>query len=219
MVVLAVLVVLGFLGLDRWFYESFCLRFNTATPFDNDPYHSTKFFWNIARFWPHIAGGACCYVIIFVFARRGRRRANAALIAVLMTALLAHALQCGISRARPNQSDSALTFRGAFEGGFKAKGVGMPSGEAATAAALSLVVGFAFPRRRYIAWAPTVLVVLARVLPGMHYISDVAAGCLLAILLTPPLYQFALRPPSRLTFLDRARSRRRSARSSNQPIG
>lgn len=216
--VLAGITCAGFMGIDRWFYEVVSLRFNTPRPFDADSYHRTKALWNLARFWPHVTGGACCYVAIFAFARRGFRKANAALFAVLVTALTAHVLQCGISRARPNQSNSAMTFLGAFESGFKAKGVGMPSGEVATATAMSLIIGFAFPRRRAVAWIPTGLVILARLLPGMHYLSDVAAGSLLALLLTPMLYRFALRTPPRFRLAASLAPRNESPASGNQPV-
>gem|GEM_PF-2596289 len=93
--------------------------------------------------------------------------------------------------------------------GFTAKGVGLPSGEVATATALSLIVGFVFPRLRYVAWGPTILVVLARVLPGMHYLSDAAAGALLALLLTRRLYLWALLSKSRRVWLRLTRSHRR----------
>ncbi|MCB9855058.1 MAG: phosphatase PAP2 family protein [Phycisphaerales bacterium] len=209
-IVLLALCIVGLAGADRWFYETVSLKFNTLSPVDADGYHQSKWIWNLARFWPHITGGFCCYFMIFAFAKRGYRKANAALFSVLLTALIAHALQCGIGRARPNQAESALTFIGVFEAGFTAKGVGLPSGEAATATAMSLIVGFAFSRRRYIAWMPTVLVILARLLPGMHYLSDVAAGCLLALLLTPALYRLALRPP-RIAIVDAIIARGRHA--------
>lgn len=146
-----VISIFGLSGVDRWFYETVSLEFNTVNPVDQDTYHQTIGLWNLVRFWPHVAGGFSCYCLIFASAKRGYRKANAALFCVLLTALIAHGLQCGIDRARPNQAESAMTFVGLFDTGVTANGVGLPSGEFARATALSLVVGLVFRRMRYIA--------------------------------------------------------------------
>lgn len=179
----AALTAAGFLGVDRWFYEAVSLRLNAPANLPSDWYQRTKLFWNVCRLWPHVIGVGLCYFGVAALAQRGFRDANRLLIQVVGVALLANGLQAAIGRARPNQAESPLIFREFSIRGLLGGGVGFPSGEVATAFALSASLGFLFPRWSAPFYVPAVLVLLARWLPGMHYLSDVAAGALLGVVL------------------------------------
>jgi membrane-associated phospholipid phosphatase len=185
------LVILGFAGVDRWFYEHISLRLNTENPIDRDFYHMTKMFWAIVRLWPHIVGGMVAYFIIAFY--RGWRPANAAFVSVGGIGMLARLLQVAIGRSRPNLAMSDLHFEHPFAAWLHHAGVGFPSGEAATAFAMAVLLSGLFPWARKYFYAAAVLVCLARLLPGMHYVSDVVAGAMLGSLLALPLYRFGYR--------------------------
>lgn len=180
----ALLLIVGLAGGDRWFYETVSLRFNTLDPADRDWYHRTYPVWSALRFFPHVFGILISYFAILTFHRRGVIYAQAALAGVLAAALTANIAQQAIGRIRPNQADSQWAFTAPFAHGlFDRAEVCFPSGEAGTAFGLAVVLALCFPRLRVIFHAIAVLVALARVLPGNHYVSDVVAGAMLGVVL------------------------------------
>lgn len=171
----------GFLGLDRWFYERVSLRFNTPNMLGTDGYSWTALLCWIARLWPHIYGCMIAWCAIAMFHPRGLRAANAGLLTVLSVSLVARVAQLGIGRVRPNMSESHLAFVTPLSALRNGGGVGFPSGEVATGFALAWVLGHLWPRGKPWFYGAATLCLLARLLPGMHYLSDVAAGVLLGV--------------------------------------
>ena len=177
---LAVLaIVVGFAGFDRWFYETVALRLNTPSPVDADFYHATHPIWDLVRLFPHVLGGSIAYVCVLTLRRHGWRRANLALLGVAVAAIVANVAQDGIGRLRPNQAESALAFTPLFAGFQQQTPVGFPSGEVATAVALAAALRREFRSAGSLFLAMAGLVIVARVLFGMHYFSDVVAGAVL----------------------------------------
>ncbi len=192
--VCALIVGAGFAGLDRVFYENVSMRFNTGSVLNADPYQLTKPFWHVVRkLGAHAYGIIAALCAMVAFTDRGLRRAAASGITVIAVAIFANFAQALIGRARPNQANSHLTFNAPFSGGLSAEGMGFPSGEATTAVALAVTLSCAFPKLRWAFAGVAFLVILARVLPGMHYVSDVVVGAALALFLTPPLLALATR--------------------------
>lgn len=194
-----VLIAAGFLGLDRWFYENVSRQLNHDHP--QDFYQTTKPFWEVCRLWSHWTGGLIAFFAVLAFHPYGRRTAVAGFAAVLATGILATTAQFGIGRLRPNEADSHLAFTTPFARfieGDAAKGVAFPSGEAATAFAMAWVLSTIWPRGRWVFYVIAVLVVLARLLPGMHYISDVTAGAMLGTVIAASVYKAILPPLTRL---------------------
>jgi undecaprenyl-diphosphatase len=116
------------------------------------------------------------------------RSATAGLLSVLSVAVVTRVLQMGIGRLRPNCSDSHLSFIVPFSSVSRGAGVGFPSGEAATGFALAWVLGHLWPRGKPWFYAAAALAAYARLLPGMHYLSDVSAGALLGVMLAAAVY-------------------------------
>lgn len=184
LVAAAILVIAGFLGADRWFYETISVRLNTPDIADDDFFQRTNLFWYICRFWSHIVGGLIAYFAILVFHPRGWRMANAQLITVGITAMTANFLQAAIARLRPNEGTSHLDFGtpfGYWTDRLHHPGVGFPSGEVTFAFALAYVLSRYFPRGAPLFFALSFLVLLARLLSGSHFLSDVAAGVALGV--------------------------------------
>ena len=105
---------------------------------------------------------------------KGRALAMAA--GVLVTAVLVLAIKFAVHRRRP-QGEWGQIYR-------QTDPNSVPSGHAARAAMLAVMalgLGPAWFGLLLAVWAP--LVILARVMMGVHYFSDVAAGALLGILL------------------------------------
>ena len=187
------LVLVGWAGGDRWFYEHVSLQLNTDNPYDRDFYQVTKPVWNICRYYGHVVGGLIAYFAILAFHRRGWRWAHAALLGVLGSAAVVNLLQGVIGRLRPNQAESAWAFAPPLAGLLHGAAVGFPSGEAGTAFAVAWVLTVSFPRGRWLFLLAALLTTLARVLPGMHYISDVAAGAMVGTLAARWLFGVTLR--------------------------
>lgn len=171
-----VVVIAGFAGLDRWFYESVARRLCTPSPVDADFYHVTKPFWNVVRLFPHVLGGSVAYLCVLALRRHGWRRANLAMLAVAIAAVGANLAQDAIGRLRPDQADSATAFAPLFAGLRQRTPVGFPSGEVATAFAMAGALRREFRKLGWMFYALAGLVVVTRVLFGMHYASDAAAG-------------------------------------------
>ncbi len=178
----ALLVVIGWAGLDRWFYEHVSCVLNTeeVRPLQHCFYSLTKPFWLACRLaFGHVLGGAVIYGLIVTRHRRQWAAATVGLVAVVTAALLANALQGAIGRLRPNRAESHLAFTQPAVGLFERAAVSFPSGEAATAFALAYVLMRLFPRWCGAFLALAVLTAGARLVNGAHYLSDVAAGAIL----------------------------------------
>jgi membrane-associated phospholipid phosphatase len=208
-----VTIAAGFAGLDRWFYESVATQLNTPDPIDRDFYHLTLPLWDAVRFFPHIIGVSVCLLIILWFRPHGRRRAILAALVILVAAFSANLAQQLIGRIRPNLANSAWAFLPPGAGLMHHAPVGFPSGEVATAFALAFVLRRQFRRRAGIAIVLAALVALARVLFGMHYISDVACGALFGWTAAAAATRLLLGAWLRLG----RRRRQRTSRTQNEP--
>lgn len=187
------IIILGLLGLDRWFYETVSLRFNTPSQLDGDLYRVTRVFWMAVRLGGHVIGVGLAYVALITLTKRSVREANAMVISVMLVTLAAYFLQNQIGRSRPDWNPSYLDFHPTLTPVWDRHGVSFPSNEASVAFALACLLSRMFPRRAHMFCALAVLVAAARVLAGAHYLSDVAAGALLATSLAPWMYDRALR--------------------------
>jgi membrane-associated phospholipid phosphatase len=188
------LVIAGFLGLDRWFYEHVSLRLETPTVGDRDFYAVTwPLWWFVRGAFSGLIGVVVIGVVILVLQPTRWRLTTAALAAVLLTALLANAAQAAIGRVRPNQAPSHLTFVRPFSQLWTKQEVCFPSGEAATAFALACALTSLYPRGRVVFYAAGTLAAVSRLVNGAHYISDVAAGALLGVLLANALLRLGKR--------------------------
>lgn len=186
------LVSIGFLGVDRWFYEAVSVRFNTPdNAVDLDPYRATKPLWGAVRFFGSFGGVLVACIAIAVLRRRGWRYAVAAFAAIAFVGLSVNLLQPLIGRPRPNQSASAWTFSPRWS--LFRTPTTFPSGEVAVAFALATVVSRKFHGFGPLLFGLAILVGLARLLPGMHYLSDVAAGAACGCWLGALYYQCTLR--------------------------
>ena len=192
----AALVVLGLVGLDRWFYEHVSCVLNTTDhrPLDRCFYSLTKPFWLTCRLaFGHVIGGTVIYGLIVVLHPRRWSAATAGLVAVVVAATVANVSQRAIGRLRPNQAESHLAFTQPAFGVFHRAPVSFPSGEAATAFALACVLSRLFPRWRAAFVILATLAASSRLVNGAHYLSDVGAGAALGTLVAKPLLTAALR--------------------------
>jgi membrane-associated phospholipid phosphatase len=188
-------IVAGFFGLDRYFYEEVSLRLETKDlPLDRDFYTVTKPFWLACRYtFAHAAGVAGMFVLISVVHKRRWRAGSVALAAILLAGLAANAMQAGVGRYRPNQADSALSFRPFLAEPFSTSKVSFPSGEAATALAMAYALGQFFPRERLAFNLLCGSAAVARLINGAHYLSDVLAGALVGVGCASVVFWYARR--------------------------
>ncbi|MEX3016054.1 phosphatase PAP2 family protein [Gymnodinialimonas hymeniacidonis] len=110
------------------------------------------------------------------------RVAVACFLLILLTGIAVQALKYGFGRPRPAYLDgiSPMTFAPfSFQSGWKA----FPSGHATTMGALAVLACRIWPGAWAYAWGLAVLVAVSRVLVGVHYVSDVAAGLALGAVL------------------------------------
>ncbi len=133
---------------------------------------------NIARFLAH-SGDSWFWliglVIIFLGGNQDWRRLTGFMaVGIFLTALAVFAIKFSVRRQRPAGEWGAV-YR-------KTDPHSFPSGHAARATMLAVValgMGPAWLGWTLAAWAP--LVILARVMMGVHYLSDVLAGAILGI--------------------------------------
>ncbi len=194
-----VVVVAGWCGLDRVFYENVSLRLETPRRGDQDFYTATRWFWLMCRYgFGHVFGVALAYFAILALHPRGWRAANAALAGVIAAAAIANFAQGAIGRLRPNQADSQWAFTQPTLNPFTRKEVGFPSGEAATGLALAVVLTRLAPRGWPAFYACGGLAAISRLINGAHYPSDVAAGAMLGWLVGGAVFKFVAKPQARL---------------------
>lgn len=180
---LLLLLVAGFTGADAWFYREVSNRFNTPDPLDRDAFSQTRWFWDTARIFGGPVGGGLAVLALAVLHSRGIRAAALGVAAALPTNLLAFFLQGLIGRVRPNQSASQWEFLVPPAGLLGNTPTCFPSGEATAAFSLATVLSWLFPRWRLLWYALSVACGAARAVQGAHFLSDVAAGGLLGIVL------------------------------------
>jgi membrane-associated phospholipid phosphatase len=107
--------------------------------------------------------------------------------------LLVNLAQGAIGRLRPNEGDSQWAFAAPLAGLTQGIPSGFPSGEAATAFAMAVALSRAWPRGRRYFYTLALLTVLARVLPGSHYLSDVVAGAMAGAVLARLFFDLAFK--------------------------
>jgi len=144
--------------------------------------------------WYLVPLGLGLIVLAGLRRRARRRRPRAALIwgtwlcgfgfvAIASSGLLAAGLKYGIGRARPKLIDELGPF--AFEPlALEADFAALPSGHANTIVVVGLILSFLWPRWRVLWLAGAAWIAFSRVLIEAHYLSDVVAGALLALLTT-----------------------------------
>jgi undecaprenyl-diphosphatase len=88
--------------------------------------------------------------------------------------LLAWLLKNAVGRARPLTADTLVWLQHPFA--FTARFASFPSGHATTAGATAVVLALLFPRRAGLIFTVCGVVAASRVVVGMHFPSDVAAG-------------------------------------------
>jgi membrane-associated phospholipid phosphatase len=175
-----VLIVAGFLGLDRWFYTHVSLRLETPTLGDRDFYALTRPLWWLVRgAFAHVVGLAVIGVGLLVWQPERWKATVRAAALVAAAAVLANVLQAAIGRVRPNRAETHLAFVAPFSQLWTKQEVCFPSGEAATAFALAAALTHRHPRGRWWWYVAATLAAAARLVNGAHYLSDVAAGATL----------------------------------------
>jgi membrane-associated phospholipid phosphatase len=190
--VLSLLVLAGFLGLDRAFYEHVSLRLYTENPLDRDFYAHTQPLWLVLRIlMAHVVGAGIAYVFVGLQHREHWRAANRLLLTVGAAVIVAFVLESVIGRLRPDQADSALTFTPlrAFTR-FHNREVCFPSGEATMAFAMAYGLSRLVPRFAGLFYTLATLASIARLVNGSHYLGDVAAGALLGLLCGRVVYGY-----------------------------
>jgi lipid A 4'-phosphatase len=122
--------------------------------------------------------------------------------AVAVSGIAADILKVIVGRARPK----LLFLDGTYDFtwfGWHADHWSFPSGHAATAAALMTALWCLWPRPFWLYVGAAVLVAVARVATGQHYLSDVIAGAVIGILTTRALAPWLLLPrPAAATVRD-----------------
>jgi undecaprenyl-diphosphatase len=104
----------------------------------------------------------------------GRVAARSFIITSLLVTLIKHI----VGRARPYATLSPLTFVGpSIEG----KYTSFPSGHAATAFAMALVIAWVYPKARIPVYLIAIMVALSRVALGVHWPSDVVVGGIMGL--------------------------------------
>jgi membrane-associated phospholipid phosphatase len=190
-------VLAGFLGLDRWFYLHVSCALNTEVV-GRDFYHATMPFWLLCR-WFFGYALAALLILGADLALRPRRWCVivGAALAIAAAGLSANLLQAAIGRARPNHDISALSFE-PVRHLLDKQGVSFPSGEAATAFAVALVLSRLYPRWRIAFYIGGTLAAVARLVNGAHYPSDVAAGALFGTFVAGLVLGWAVKQQTRL---------------------
>ncbi len=129
-----------------------------------------------------IPGALALYVFVgaILAAFPNRRRLWAGFIVpVLASAAVIHGLKFIVGRARPRLDLGPATFKPLS---LAADCDSFPSGSAAAAATISLLLAAYFPRGRWVFYVMAGLVGLERILHDWHFLSDVIAAYVIAAL-------------------------------------
>jgi hypothetical protein len=173
------LTTVGLLGLDATIYFDVSRNINTDNPLSGDLYQRGKPLWQVAR----VAIFALFFGFVWlrlVHQPRNWALPASAVFVTLSVAGVANILQAAIGRLRPNHTtQSYLEFHPPFAGWWDNLPDGLPSGEATFAFAMAAALGLMDRRLAPLAFAFATLTALARMLPGMHFLSDVALGAAL----------------------------------------
>ena len=166
----------GLGGVDRSTYSASIHLNHPGTVDPADFYHRTILFWDACRIPATPYAGVLIYLLIVGFHPKGIRAANLCLIAFLAAGAVTYLLQHTVGRIRPNQAHTWLEFAGPIRGWTEHLPVCFPSGEATASFALAAIVAWCVPRMAWIVFAAASLTAAARIVPGCHYLADVAAG-------------------------------------------
>jgi undecaprenyl-diphosphatase len=188
------LIVAGFLGLDRWFYEHVSLALESPGRVDGGFYPATKLFWLVCRYaFGYGVVPLAVLTGLVVLKPENWRQPAAGALAIVVAALVANGAQGAIGRLRPNQATTHLAFTQPFAELLTKEKVSFPSGEAATALAAACVLTRLVPRWKAVFYAAGTLAAVARLVNGAHYLSDVVAGALLGVFLARLILNAVLR--------------------------
>ncbi|MBT5200455.1 MAG: phosphatase PAP2 family protein [Thaumarchaeota archaeon] len=148
--------------------------------------------------------------ILMLVIPKTRRIGITLMILIVLATLLTGYIKCGVDRDRPDFeydgapfpiSISRDTFALFCEGGFNAS---YPSGHAARAMIIGIIVGYAlserFPRGAYLMFLYPAMISLSRIYVLQHYPMDVIGGTIIGIMLAgvmakrTKLYKFFDKP-------------------------
>ena len=165
---------------------------------------------DVVRFCEAFGQGAGVCVILataFALAPRQRRAIVHTALAVTGAGLAANLAKLGVERCRPRAFAFALsddvwdTFRSSFAlpPASSSSLMSFPSAHSATAAALAVMLAWAFPRGRWAFAAIALLACLQRLSSSAHFLSDVLIGAALGILYAVAYQAVRVRVERRLT--------------------
>ena len=106
-----------------------------------------------------------------------------AFLAVLLSGLVVDVIKVAVGRARPKLLD-LVGFYGYLPVNFRGDYQSFPSGHAATAASVALVVSYLRPELRWLAWAYALPIIVSRVVINAHFLGDIVGGTAIAVFTT-----------------------------------
>ncbi len=131
--------------------------------------------------------------ILMLIIPKTRRIGITLMILIVLSTLLTGYIKCGIDRDRPNFEYEGVPFpieisRDTYalfcEGGY---GASYPSGHAARAMIIGIILGYAlserFPRGAYLLFLYPVMISISRIYVLQHYPMDVIGGAVIGIML------------------------------------
>lgn len=117
-----------------------------------------------------------------------RRRATLIVCAPLLAGLAAEILKLAFRRERPVAHDGEYFFRAFSERTFSTGGLALPSSHVMVAFGGAVMLGYMYPRTRWIWWGLAAGCALSRVLARAHFLSDVVVGAVAALATTTLLW-------------------------------
>ncbi len=115
-----------------------------------------------------------------------------AFLAVLLSGLVVDVIKVAAGRARPKLLD-LVGFYGFLPVNFRADYQSFPSGHAATAASVALVVCYLRPGLRWLAWAYALPIIASRVVINAHFLGDIVGGGAISLFVTWALREWFAR--------------------------
>jgi len=106
-----------------------------------------------------------------------------AFLAVLLSGLVVDLIKVVVGRARPKLLD-LVGFYGFLPVNFRGDYQSFPSGHAATAASVGLVLAYLRPELRWLGFAYALPIVASRVIINAHFLGDVVGGAAIAVFVT-----------------------------------